>query len=72
MNRLIFENDSSGILIVSSHDAIVALRTDEASLLTIVRAAMDVLVNTISQSKPAAHRLDINEAVKINPLSTIH
>jgi len=50
----------------------MALRTHEASLLTVVRAAMQMLPDTLGQGKPALHRRRVNEAVKVNPLATIH
>src|SRR5262249_52406268 len=49
----------------------MALRTHEASLLAVVRAAVLMLLNTLGQGKPTPHRLRIDEAVKVNPLSAI-
>jgi hypothetical protein len=51
----ISENNRSGDLIISSHDAVMALRTHKAALLAIVRASMDMLVNTIRKGKRGAH-----------------
>ena len=49
----------------------MALRAHETSLLTIVRAAMHMFLNTPGEDKPSLHRLRIDEAVKVYPLSTI-
>lgn len=49
----------------------MALRAHKASLLAVVRAAVLMFLNTRGQGKTTAHRLRIDEAVKVNPLSAI-
>ena len=50
----------------------MTLSADKAALLTVVCTSMKMLVNAISQGEPTAHGLSVNEAIKVNPLSTIH
>lgn len=49
----------------------MTLRAHETSLLAIVRAAVHMFLNTLGQYKPALHRLRLDEAIKVNPLSAI-
>jgi hypothetical protein len=65
------ENRQVRTLVVASHDAVVTLRTYEASLLSVMCAAMQMFLHTFGKGKTAHHRRRINEAVKVNPLSTI-
>ena len=50
----------------------MTLSTDKAPFLTVVCASMKMFANAISQGKAAAHGLSVNEAIKVNPLATIH
>jgi len=50
----------------------MTMSTDKATLLAVVRASMKMLVNAISQGEPTAHGLSIDEAIEVNPFSTIH
>jgi len=49
----------------------MALRAHQASFLAVVRAAVLMLLDALSQHKTAPHRFRINVAIKVNPLPAI-
>ena len=54
-----------------AHDRIVAARTDEAELLTIVSSAMRMDGDAFWKFYVASNRLDIEEAIEVHPLTAI-
>ena|SRR5947207_1515131 len=66
-----FEHLQSLGLLVMAHDAVVAKRTYETSLLSVMRASMHMVLDTICKQKSPAQRLNVKEAVKVNALSAV-
>src|SRR5262245_36014110 len=50
----------------------MALRAHESALLSVVGAAMGVILHAVRQRKFAAHRGGVDEAVEIDPLPAVH
>jgi hypothetical protein len=65
------KHDAAGTLLVFAHDPIVALETDETSLLAIMGAAMGMIPNAGGEGICGPDRRGVDEAVEIHPFAAV-
>jgi hypothetical protein len=57
---------------IKAHDAIMALRTNEAPLLPVVGAAMHVILHAFRDCEPATNGGCVEKTIEIDPFPAVH